>query len=309
MVKKAFIFPGQGAQCVGMAKDLYDAIPLSKEVFEIAQSVVDFDLIDLCFRGSLEELSRTNISQPAILTSSIAVLRALKVSGLDLSFDYTAGLSLGEYSALVAAESIDFKEAIRLVVKRGKFMQQASDENPGSMLTVLGLDINKVTKITQETKTYIANLNCPGQIVISGTHDNLKKAEALAKEKGAKRAILLKVSGPFHTVLMQAASLKLESELNNTEIKKPACRVVFNVTGKTTQNPEEIKSNLFKQVSQTTYWQKSVEYMVADGVSVFFEIGPGQVLKGLLKRINPELKVYSIASLGDIENLKKELET
>ena len=309
MVKKAFIFPGQGAQFVGMSKDLYDAVPESKEVFEIAQSVVDFDIAKVCFDGSPEELNMTAISQPAILTASIAVLRALKVSGLELLPDYTAGLSLGEYSALVTAESIDFKDAVNLVAKRGKLMQQASNENPGSMLTILGLDIDTVAEITQETKTYIANLNCPGQIVISGTHDNLKTAQILAKEKGAKRVLSLRVSGPFHTVLMQEASLKLKGELENVAIKSPVCDVIFNVTGVMNSNPDEIKINLFKQVSQTTYWQKSVEYMVADGVSVFFEIGPGQVLKGLLKRINPELKVHSIASLEDIENLKKELKT
>ena len=309
MVKKAFIFPGQGAQFVDMSKDLYDAVPESKEVFEIAQSVVDFDIAKVCFDGPPEELNMTVVSQPAILTASIAVLRALKVSGLELLPDYTAGLSLGEYSALVSAESIDFKDAVNLVAKRGKFMQQASNENPGSMLTILGLDINTVSKITQETKTYIANLNCPGQIVISGANDNLKIAQILAKEKGAKRVLSLKVSGPFHTALMQEASLKLKGELENVAIKSPACDVVFNVTGVTNSNLDEIKVNLFKQVSQTTYWQKSVEYMVADGVSVFFEIGPGQVLKGLLKRINPRLKVYGIASLEDIENLKKELRT
>jgi [acyl-carrier-protein] S-malonyltransferase len=307
MVKRAFIFPGQGAQCVGMGKDLYNAVGESRKVFDTAQSAVDFNITKVCFEGPLDELSRTDISQPAILTASIAVLKAMEVSGIKSICDYTAGLSLGEYSALVAAGSLDFQNAIKVVAKRGKFMQQASEANPGGMLTILGLDIEQVTEITQETQTYIANLNCPGQIVISGKHDNLKSAEGLAKQRGAKRALLLKVSGPFHTQLMQEASQSLKNELEKTNIKEPACKVVFNVTGKTETDPEKIKIDLFKQVSQTTYWQKSVEYMAAEGVELFIEIGPGQVLKGLLKRINPQLKVISISSLEDIENAKKEL--
>jgi [acyl-carrier-protein] S-malonyltransferase len=307
MVKRAFIFPGQGAQCVGMAKDLYDAVAESRKVFDTAQSAVDFNITKVCFEGPLDELSRTDISQPAILTASIAVLKAMEVSGIKSICDYTAGLSLGEYSALVAAGSLGFQEAIKVVAKRGRFMQQASEANPGGMLTILGLDIQQVTEITQETQTYIANLNCPQQIVISGKHDNLKTAESLAKQRGAKRALLLKVSGPFHTQLMQEASQSLKNELEKTNIKEPGCKVVFNVTGKTETDPEKIKIDLFKQVSQTTYWQKSVEYMAAEGVELFIEIGPGQVLKGLLKRINPQLKVISISSLEDIENAKKEL--
>ncbi len=308
MVKKAFIFPGQGAQFVGMSESLYNTIPAAKEIFDKAQAVVDFDINKVCFHGPLEELSLTNISQPAILTASMAVLKAMRPSGLDITPDYVAGLSLGECTALVAAGSIDFPDAVSLVAMRGKFMREASVANPGSMLTILGLDLEKVNEIVHETETYVANLNCPGQIVISGKHDNLKNAELLAKKRGAKRVLLLKVGGPFHTVLMREAGLKLKNELQNTNIKEPGCKVVFNVTGETEDSPESIKINLFKQVSQTTYWQKSVEYMVADGVTVFFEIGPGRVLKGLLKRINPELTVHNIGSLEDIENVKKELE-
>ena len=307
MVKKAFIFPGQGAQCVGMSKDFYNSFAESKEIFDDAQSIVDFDILKLCFDGPLEELSLTNISQPAILTASIAALQALRASGINVTPDYVAGLSLGEYSGLVAAKSISFQTAVALVAKRGKFMQQASELNPGSMLSLLGLDIDKVSEITKETGTFIANLNCPGQIVISGKNDNLKAAEVLAKEKGAKRVLPLNVSGPFHTELMQEVSQKLENELVKTKVKEPACNVVFNVTGDIEGAPDMIKVNLSKQVSQTTYWQKSVEYMANNGVSVFFEIGPGQVLKGLLKRINPDLKVYNIGSLEDIENVKKDL--
>ncbi len=309
MVKKAFIFPGQGAQFVGMSESLYNNIPASKDIFDKAQAIVDFDINKVCFHGPLEELSLTNISQPAILTASIAALTAMRSSGLDVTPDYVAGLSLGEYSALAAAGSIDFVDAINLVAKRGKFMQEASAANPGSMLTILGLDLEKINEIVRETQTYIANLNCPGQIVISGKHNNLKDAEVLAKKKGAKRVLLLKVGGPFHTVLMREASLKLKNELEDINIKEPVCEIVFNVTGETEDNPESIKTNLFKQVSQITYWQKSVECMVANGVTVFFEIGPGRVLKGLLKRINPELTVHNIGSSEDIEKVKKELKT
>jgi [acyl-carrier-protein] S-malonyltransferase len=307
MVKKAFIFPGQGAQFVGMAQDLYENASASREVFDKAQGLVDFDIKKVCFEGPLEELSLTNISQPAILTASIAVLRAMQSLGLDVNPDYTAGLSLGEYSALVTAGSIEFDDALKLVAKRGRFMQDASLANPGSMLTILGLDLDKVEEITSETGTYVANLNCPGQIVISGTLEGLKQAESLAKEKGAKRVLLLKVSGPFHTELMQEASQKLKVELDKIDIKEPKCKMIFNVTAQEETSADNIRANLFKQVSQTTYWQKSVEYMIAAGVDTFYEIGPGQVLKGLLKRINPALPVYSLGSLEDINSLKEGL--
>jgi [acyl-carrier-protein] S-malonyltransferase len=301
MVKRAFIFPGQGAQFVGMSKDFYETFDESKAVFEQAQEIVDFDLKKICFQGPLEELSLTSISQPAILTASVAALKALQAKGLKTDFQFTAGLSLGEYSALVAAESLSFTDALSLVAKRGKFMQQASKENPGSMLTILGLDLDKVNLIAEKSQTYIANLNCPGQIVISGRHDNLKKAEELAKENGAKRAILLKVSGPFHTELMQQASLRLKDELDKADLRPPKIEVIFNVTAQSEDDPQEIRINLFKQVSQTTYWQKSVEFMIAKGVEEFIEIGPSNVLKGLLKRINRELKVINVGAVEDLK--------
>jgi [acyl-carrier-protein] S-malonyltransferase len=206
---------------------------------------------------------------------------------------------------LVAAGSLSFSDALALVAKRGKFMQQASEKNPGSMLTILGLDLEKVNLIAEKSQTYIANLNCPGQIVISGAHQNLKKAEELARESGAKRAILLKVSGPFHTGLMQQASLKLKEELDKVDLRPPKIEVVFNVTAESENNPQEIKTNLFKQVSQTTYWQKSVEYMAHKGVEEFIEIGPSQVLKGLLKRINRQLKVINVGTLEDLKEFKE----
>lgn len=301
--KVAYIFPGQGAQYVGMGKDLYDNFDEAKDVFDAANEISGVDIKDLCFNGPMGKLSTTEFSQPAILTVSIAALRSLKQRMADIEAKAALGLSLGEYSALVSAGSIALEDAIRLVTSRGRFMEEASKENPGKMASVLGLDRAALEEICKEAGCEIANINCPGQIVISGKDDSIDRAIAGAKDKGAKRSIILEVSGPFHSSLMKSASSGLKTVLDDIEIKKPAIPFVSNVNASYEHDGGKIKENLLSQLTGTTYWEDSIRLLVKDGVDTFFEIGPGKVLKGLLRRIDPSLKVYSIATVEDIENL------
>ena len=305
--KLAYIFPGQGAQFVGMGKDLYENFSSSKEIFDTADDILGYSIKELCFEGPIDKLSTTEFSQVAILTVSIAALEALKESGFEIEPEYLAGLSLGEYSSLVASGSIDFETALRLVEKRGRFMHEASLKNPGQMASILGLSEDEVKEITEASGTYMVNFNCPGQIVISGRRENIKKAEELATDKGAKRFIVLKVSGAFHTRYMDEASKKLEEEMQQVEFKKPEVKIVFNVTADIEDEPDKIKKNLAYQVNHPTYWQRSIEYIQERGVNRFFEIGPGRILRGLLRRINPELRVYNIGSKEDIVELKRSM--
>lgn len=305
--KKVFIFPGQGAQYVGMGKDISDSFKSARNIFKKADNVLGYNLSKICFEGPLNKLSSTEISQPAILTVSIACLYALKEVGFKDKADFYAGLSLGEYSALVASGAIDFEEAVKLVAERGKFMHKASLKNPGKMACILGLSIKEIESIASASRTEIANINCPHQVVISGKEENIKMAKKIAEEKGAKRVIILNISGPFHSQLMDEASLMLASRLEKTEIKKPQGKVIFNVTAKEEDSIKKIGENLAYQVNHTTYWQRSIEYISDKGDYIFFEIGPSQVLKGLLKRINPQLKVYNVGRLEDIEIVRREL--
>jgi [acyl-carrier-protein] S-malonyltransferase len=306
--KIAFIFPGQGAQFVGMGKDLYESFVSAREIYDTASRTLNYNIKDLCFEGLLDKLSRTEFSQAAIFTTSIAALSALEESGLKIRPEYVAGLSLGEYSALAASGSIDFEAALGLVDKRGRFMQEASRKNPGRMASILGLDKEEVAEIADESGAQMVNFNCPGQIVISGSQEAIERAEVVAKEKGAKRFMVLKVSGAFHSSFMDEASDKLKQELDKVKFKKPKIKVVFNVTAGEEDEPAKIRENLSCQVNQATFWQKSIEYIASCAVTTFLEIGPGKVLRGLLRRINPDLKVYNIASCAEIEELKKEQE-
>ncbi|MCM8784212.1 MAG: ACP S-malonyltransferase [Candidatus Omnitrophica bacterium] len=299
--KIAFVFPGQGAQYVGMGKDIYENFSEVRFLFEKAEEVLKLNLRQLCFEGPLERLTSTSIAQPAILVVSIATLNALKLAIPSISPQITAGLSLGEYSALVAAEAIDFEDAVKLVYKRGEFMEEASQINPGGMVSLLGLDYETVEMICNESRAEIANLNCPGQIVISGSLKALEGAVALAKDKGARRAVYLEVSGPFHSSLMSPAGKKLLSELNRIDIKKPHIPVVSNVTAYLEKEPREIQTNLVNQINHATRWEESVKFMVDYGVTTFLEIGPGKVLSGLIRRIDNALEVYNIETTQDIK--------
>jgi len=300
----AFIFPGQGAQYVGMGKDLYENFAQAKEVFDTANEILGFDLKGLCFEGPMEKLATTGYSQPAILATSIAALRSLESKKLDIDIKAALGLSLGEYSALVSAGSIKFEDAIKLVRARGKFMEEATKDNPGKMASVIGLNKESVEEVCKESGCEIANLNCPGQVVISGKSDSVDKAAALAKEKGAKRSIMLDVSGPFHSSLMESASKKLEKLLSSVDISKPALSVISNVDAAYEEDPARIRENLVRQLTCRTYWADSIRLLVKEGVKNFLEIGPGKVLKGILRRIDPGLAVYNIGTVDDMKNFE-----
>jgi len=302
MVDSALIFPGQGAQVVGMGKDLYDNFAAAKTVFDRANEILKIDLKKLCFEGPQAELSTTQNSQPAILTASIAALRAFEASPLwaDMSPKFSLGLSLGEYTALVAAGAITFEDALILVRKRGELMEEASRKNPGKMACVIGMDVPAVESLCKGIGCEIANLNCPGQVVISGKTNNVELFASLAKEKGAKRVILLDVSGPFHSSLMTIARDKLKDYIDKVQLQAPKLSFVSNVDAKAQIDPVTIKLNLISQVNSKTMWEESIKLVAASGVKTFYEIGPGQVLKGLLKKIDPKLEVKNIGCAADL---------
>ncbi|MBU1147149.1 MAG: ACP S-malonyltransferase [Candidatus Omnitrophica bacterium] len=307
MVKKiAYLFPGQGAQYVGMGKDLYENCPEARNAFDEAEKILPaVGIKRLCFEGPLEELTQTANSQVCILVASVAALRALsfRCSMLDArcSIVACAGLSLGELTSLVAAKSIEFADAVRLVRRRGELMEEASKKNPGSMASIIGLALEDLKKVCAETGAEIANLNCPGQIVISGKKESVEKTMRLALEKGAKKAIALKVSGGFHSSLMKDSAGLFRVELDKVKFSTPQIGVVSNVTADYEKTPDEIKENLVKQLSSPVRWEESIKRIASEGVDTFFEIGPGKILKGLLRRINGNLRVCNIEKTEDLE--------
>jgi len=294
-----YLFAGQGSQYVGMGKDLYESFPESKAVFDRADKVLGFSISNLCFNGPQEELTKTNNCQPAILAMSIACWQAYKSKHPQID-GYMAGLSLGEYSAYVASGALNFEDAIFLVRRRGEFMDEQAAKHPGKMLSVIGLDLAKVKEICSETKAEIANINCPGQTVISGAPESIKKAQVLAKEKGAKLAVILEVSGAFHSSFMQEASLKLAKELGKINIAACGFPVISNVTAKPVSSPEEIKQNLILQVSASVLWEDSIKLILSKGVSNFIEFGPGKVLKGLMRRIDSNAQVTNVEKKEEV---------
>jgi [acyl-carrier-protein] S-malonyltransferase len=272
-----------------------------------ANEILGFDLAELCFSGPAEKLARTENCQPAILTVSIAALVALKSLGLEEQARFSAGLSLGEYSALVAAESITFSDALRLVRKRGIFMEEAAKANPGKMAALVGLSLEAVKEICRLTKAEIANLNCPGQVVVSAPLEIIDEVNQLAVERGATKVVILDTSGPFHSSWMEPAAQKLAKELAEVKIQPAKIAVVSNVTARPENTPEEIKANLLVQVKSATYWEKSVRFMASEAVKYYCEIGPGKVLKGLLRKIDPQLTVFTLEKPTELYNLKAQL--
>lgn len=292
--KVAYMFPGQGAQYVGMAKDLYDNYEIARQTIDRADEVLGFSLSKLMFEGPEDELTQSHNCQVAIMVASIAALKVHLSKRSKFTPQFALGLSLGEYTALVAAESMLFSDAVRIVRKRGEYMEEASKKNPGGMVSIIGLGRDMVEEIADESQTEIANLNSPWQIVISGNIESVKRAAEIASKKGAKSVIPLKVSGAFHSSLMAEAGQRLAGDLKNVAIVQPKISVISNVTANSENAPEDIKQNLIDQVSATTYWEDSILRISQNGVKTFLEIGPGNVLKGLLKRINPSLTCHSI---------------
>ncbi|MFA5093291.1 MAG: ACP S-malonyltransferase [Candidatus Omnitrophota bacterium] len=294
-----YLFAGQGSQYIGMGKDLFEAFPESKAIFETADKVLGFSISELCFNGPAQELTKTNNCQPAIVTMTIACWQAYLTKHPQVD-GYMAGLSLGEYSALVAAGALSFEDAVYLVRQRGQFMEEEAINHPGKMLSVIGLDLAKVKELCAEVKAEVANINCPGQTVISGSPEVIVKAQTLAKEKGAKLAVILEVSGAFHSSFMQGASTKLAKALEKINISKPKFPIICNVTGKSVLDPQEIKQNLIRQVSGSVLWEDSMKLVLGQGVTNFVEFGPGKVLKGLMRRIDSNAQVANVEKRADI---------
>ena len=309
-MKTAFLFPGQGAQVVGMGADIAHSFPSAAEIFDKANEIIGFDLREMCFEGPAEQLSSTTISQPAIFATSAAILEVLRTEPVTkgINADVTAGLSLGEYTALYAAGVISFEDGLLLVYKRGQAMQAAADANEGSMVSIIGLDGEATHGLCEEAGEgdllEPVNFNCPGQIVISGDKKACRRAKELALKAGAIKAVLLDVAGAFHTVMMSSAADVLAKALADSEITEPSqTRIIANIDAEYYQTGEKIKEGLVKQLTCPILWQKCMERLLSDGVERFYEIGPGRVLTGLMKRINRKTKVVNLSNSKAMKEL------
>ncbi|MEW6573277.1 MAG: ACP S-malonyltransferase [Bacillota bacterium] len=302
-MRLAFVFPGQGSQYVGMAREFHKLYPIVRELFSAADDALGFSLSSFCFEGPKEELQKTINTQPAVLTASIASLKALQLHGV--RFDVAAGHSLGEYAALVAAGALDFQTAVKLTRKRGQFMQEAVPLGSGGMVAVLGLDRARIDAVVgiARVKGVIeaANFNCPGQTVLAGETPALEAAVSAAKEAGAKKCIILPVSGPFHSSLMRRASELFAIELENASIKRLAFPVVANVTADYVTTASEVRSALARQIVSPVRWEESIQRLAGDGVKFFIEVGPGKVLSGLIKRIVPQATCCNVEDQASLD--------
>lgn len=301
----AFLFPGQGAQIVGMGKDLYASSVAARAVFDQANEVLGIDIAKACFEGPAETLERTDVCQPAILVMSVAALSAAHEKlGRPIEAKAAAGLSLGEYTALVAADALSFRDAVGLVRLRGQAMQEACDARPSTMATILGAEIEQVEEACRRGSEYgvcvVANLLGPGQIAISGETKAVEAACAAAKEIGAKRAIPLKVAGAFHSPLMAPAAARLREALSKVEVRDPRIDVVSNVTGRPVRTAADVREHLGRQVEAPVLWEDSMRHLLGNGFHTFYEIGPGKVLSGIVKKLDANAKVVNVDSVASL---------
>lgn len=295
---KAYVFPGQGSQFSGMGKDLYESDAQARQMFDEANQILGFNITDIMFAGTDEELRQTKVTQPAIFLHSVILA---KVLGAKFTPDMVAGHSLGEFSALVSAGAMSFADGVRLVSHRAQAMQRACEIAPSTMAAIVGLDDATVEQVCAEVDGVVpANYNCPGQLVISGSVEGIDKACAILTEKGAKRAIKLAVSGAFHSPFMEPARTELAKAIEETSFNAPVCPVYQNVTAKAETDPATIKKNLVAQLTSSVRWTQTMQNMIAAGASEFVEVGPGKVLQGLIRKTSRDVKASGIASLADI---------
>lgn len=301
MTQTAILFAGQGAQSVGMGNDLAEQFTGTKQLFEQANEVLGYDLASICFNGPEEALTKTEHAQPGIYLVGWVAWQLLRDRFPNLEIQAAAGLSLGEFTALAAAGALSFEEGLRIVRERGRFMQEACDNTQGGMAAIIGLDETVTRDVCSETGVEIANLNCPGQIVISGPKALLEKACDVAKERGAKRALPLSVAGAYHSTLMKGAQSPLENVLAGVEIQTPKMTVIANVTAQPHGTPEDIRSLLVQQVTSSVRWEESVKWLLGQGVTRFIELGPGTALTGFLKRIDRSAQVLNVSDVASLE--------
>jgi [acyl-carrier-protein] S-malonyltransferase len=307
MSKTALLFAGQGAQVVGMGKDFAEQFPSARAWFDRANAALGYDLASICFNGPDAELTKTENAQPGIFLVSWVAFELLKERVPALKFDATAGLSLGEFTALAAAGAMTFDDAIRVVRQRGRFMQEACEATQGGMAAIIGLDEAATREVCAQAGVQLANLNCPGQIVISGPADKMNAACELAKARGAKRALPLNVAGAYHSALMASAQPKLADALSKIQLKSPSVPVISNVTAQPHTGPAEIQQRLVEQVTSSVRWEDSMRHLLAQGFTRFIELGPGTALSGFMKRIDKNVPVLNVADVASLEASAKAL--
>jgi [acyl-carrier-protein] S-malonyltransferase len=308
MSKTALLFAGQGAQVVGMGKDLAEAFPSARGWFERANAALGYDLAEICFNGPDAELTKTENAQPGIFLVSWVAFQMLKERVPSLKFDATAGLSLGEFTALAAAGSLTFEDGLKLVRQRGRFMQEACDATQGGMAAIIGLEEGPTREVCAQTGVVLANLNCPGQLVISGEVDKITEACEQAKLKGARRALPLPVAGAYHSPLMASAQPKLDAVLSHANIQTPSLPVVSNVIARSHESPASIRARLVEQVTASVRWEESMRFLLVQGFTRFIELGPGTALSGFMKRIDKNAQMVNVADVASFETTAKALE-
>jgi [acyl-carrier-protein] S-malonyltransferase len=307
MGKTALLFAGQGAQTVGMGKDLAAKYPGARAWFDRANAALGYDLASVCFSGPEAELTKTENAQPGIFLVSWIAFQLLKEQVPSLSFQATAGLSLGEFTALAAAGVMSFEDGLKVVRQRGRFMQEACEVTRGGMAAIIGLAEAPTREVCAEAGVVLANLNCPGQLVISGEAEKIQKACELAKAKGAKRALPLTVAGAYHSPLMASAQSKLQAELDKITVNAPAMVVVSNVTARPHETADTLRVRLVEQVTSSVRWEESIRFLLAEGFTRFIELGPGTALSGFMKRIDKTAQVCNVADAASLENAAKAL--